>query len=530
MWAARLLLQVAVVEAAIFQPNGKIHLTSGNLLVTANINTRPFTRRCQETSKAVASIPTRPNLPEQHIKTHISRVINDTCDQIKGWPSLEDRGREKRQLLAAAGAIFGGLAVELWHRWTGTSTRELESHVAKQDHRLLELAKITQKLRGFVQRQEQTTIQIEALLKLYLVARQYERIIDWLTRGISTLVAVQRVTTDLLPPEVANAIWRQVQRALRHRGQRELRFPGSLLYECKASYFYDISTINVVFELPIVHASYELFHKTNHPTWLPGHERPLVIGGQAYFAVAEDAHNFVTPREELAGCSAIGEHKFCPLEVARSDWAEHCLAALFKGLWKEALAICEVSTFKGRWAAERTSHKRFDVVVTADTPFRTRCSSNGTISVDGVWRPGQHNVTVESSCFVSTASFSLHGAVSNGVRVAVQPATDWLSAAEATQALEERQVRQKEAEDVLAGRLAGAMDDMKKNQWRGPSPWPVALAVGVASMVALAVGAAWLRRRRRRSKKRPATTSTQGQANERLGGAETRLATREMDD
>jgi hypothetical protein len=184
--------------------------------------------------------------------------------------------------------------------------------------------------------------------------------------------------------------------------------------------------------------------------------------GQAYFAVAEDAHNFVTPREELAGCSAIGEHKFCPLEVARSDWAEHCLAALFKGLWKEALAICEVSTFKGRWAAERTSHKRFDVVVTADTPFRTRCSSNGTISVDGVWRPGQHNVTVESSCFVSTASFSLHGAVSNGVRVAVQPATDWLSAAEATQALEERQVRQKEAEDVLAGRLAGAIDDMRR--------------------------------------------------------------------
>jgi hypothetical protein len=95
MWAAGLLLQVAVVEAAIFQPNGKIHLTSGNLLVTANINTRPFTRRCQETSKAVASIPTRPNSPEQHIKTHIGRVINDTCDQIKGWPSW--RTEEERR-------------------------------------------------------------------------------------------------------------------------------------------------------------------------------------------------------------------------------------------------------------------------------------------------------------------------------------------------------------------------------------------------------------------------------------------------
>jgi hypothetical protein len=191
---------VAATEAAIFQPSGKVHLTKGNLLVTATINVRPFKRRCQDTLHAVASIRTTINSPEDHIKKHIRQVVNDTCQQINGWPGLEDRRRSKRQLLAMAGAVFGGIAVELWHRWTGTSTKELEHHVAQQDRRLLELARITQKLQGYIERQEQETIRIEALLELALVARQYERTIDGITRGISLLVAVQKVTTDILPP------------------------------------------------------------------------------------------------------------------------------------------------------------------------------------------------------------------------------------------------------------------------------------------------------------------------------------------
>jgi hypothetical protein len=191
---------VAATEAAIFQPSGKVHLTKGNLLVTATINVRPFKRRCQDTLHSVASIRTTINSPEDHIKKHIRQVVNDTCQQINGWPGLEDRRRSKRQLLAMAGAVFGGIAVELWHRWTGTSTKELEHHVAQQDRRLLELARITQKLQAYIERQEQETIRIEALLELALVARQYERTIDGITRGISLLVAVQKVTTDILPP------------------------------------------------------------------------------------------------------------------------------------------------------------------------------------------------------------------------------------------------------------------------------------------------------------------------------------------
>jgi hypothetical protein len=202
MWAVRWLALAAATEAAIFQPSGKVHLTKGNLLVTATINVRPFERRCQDTLHSQWH-PSEP--PSTHRRTTsrstFEQVVNDTCQQINGWPGLEDRRRSKRQLLAMAGAVFGGIAVELWHRWTGTSTKELEHHVAQQDRRLLELARITQKLQGYIERQEQETIRIEALLELALVARQYERTIDGITRGISLLVAVQKVTTDILPPK-----------------------------------------------------------------------------------------------------------------------------------------------------------------------------------------------------------------------------------------------------------------------------------------------------------------------------------------
>jgi hypothetical protein len=222
MWAVELLALTAVAKVAIFQPSGKVHLTEGNLLIKANINMHPFENRCQDTLQAVASIRTTINLPEDHIKGHIKQVVNDTCQQIKGWPGLEDHGRRKRQLLAAAGAIFGGIVVELWHRWMGTSTKELEHHVARQDRRLLELARITQKLQGYIEHQEQATIRIEALLELALVARQYERTINGFTWGIGIRVAVQKVTTDILPPKVAEAIWGQVQATLRRKGHREV--------------------------------------------------------------------------------------------------------------------------------------------------------------------------------------------------------------------------------------------------------------------------------------------------------------------
>jgi hypothetical protein len=530
MWAVRLLALVAAARAAIFQPSGKIHLTEGNLLVTANINVRPFEKRCQDTLQAVASIQTNINSPEDHIKGHIRQVVNDTCQQIKGWPGLEDRGRRKRQLLAAAGAIFGGIAVELWHRWTGTSTKELEHHVARQDRRLLELARITQKLQAYIERQEQATIRIEALLELALVARQYERTIDGFTRGISILVAVQKVTTDILPPKVAETIWGQVQAALRRKGHRQVQLPSALLYECRASYFYDSNAISIVFEVPLIHDSYELFHKTRHPTWLPGHAKPMIIGEQGYLAVSESGHNFVTPRAELAGCSEMGPHKFCPLEVARSDWSDHCLGALFKGLWKEALARCTIKNFEERWAAERLSQNRFDVVVTEATPFRVICGGEASEVRNGRWQPGQHNVTVEASCTLSAAVFSLHAAVSGGVRYAVQPPAGWLSPAETLKALEQRRAARQEEESGVARRVEEEVVNLEEeSRWRPPSP-PTFLAVGVAMLAALAAGLVWLRRRRRQKKKKKRPTANVSNAGRGTGAEEIQLAAREMDD
>jgi hypothetical protein len=530
MWAVRLLALVAAARAAIFQPSGKIHLTEGNLLVTANINVRPFEKRCQDTLQAVASIQTTINSPEDHIKGHIRQVVNDTCQQIKGWPGLEDRGRRKRQLLAAAGAIFGGIAVELWHRWTGTSTKELEHHVARQDRRLLELARITQKLQAYIERQEQATIRIEALLELALVARQYERTIDGFTRGISILVAVQKVTTDILPPKVAETIWGQVQAALRRKGHRQVQLPSALLYECRASYFYDSNAISIVFEVPLIHDSYELFHKTRHPTWLPGHAKPMIIGEQGYLAVSESGHNFVTPRAELAGCSEMGPHKFCPLEVARSDWSDHCLGALFKGLWKEALARCTIKNFEERWAAERLSQNRFDVVVTEATPFRVICGGEASEVRNGRWQPGQHNVTVEASCTLSAAVFSLHAAVSGGVRYAVQPPAGWLSPAETLKALEQRRAARQEEESGVARRVEEEVVNLEEeSRWRPPSP-PTFLAVGVAMLAALAAGLVWLRRRRRQKKKKKRPTANVSNAGRGTGAEEIQLAAREMDD
>jgi MYXO-CTERM domain-containing protein len=530
MWAVRWLAFVAATEAAIFQPSGKVHLTKGNLLVTATINVRPFKRRCQDTLHSVASIRTTINSPEDHIKKHIRQVVNDTCQQINGWPGLEDRRRSKRQLLAMAGAVFGGIAVELWHRWTGTSTKELEHHVAQQDRRLLELARITQKLQGYIERQEQETIRIEALLELALVARQYERTIDGITRGISLLVAVQKVTTDILPPKVAETVWGQVQAALRRKGHHEVQLPPALLYECRASYFYDSNTISIVFEVPVIHDSYELFHKTRHPTWLPGHKKPMIIGEQGYLAVSKGGHNFVTPRAELAGCSEMGPHKFCPLEVARSDWSDHCLGALFKGLWKEALARCPIKNFEGRWAAERLSQERFDVVVTEATPFRVICGEEASEVRNGRWQPGQHNVTVEASCTLSAAVFSLHAAVSGGVRFAIQPPAGWLSPEETLKALEQRRAARQEEELGVARRVEEEVGSLEEEErWRPSSP-PTFLAVGVAMLAALAVGMVWLRRRRRQQKKKKRPAANNSSAGRGTGAEEIQLAAREMDD
>jgi hypothetical protein len=291
---------------------------------------------------------------------------------------------------------------------------------------------------------------------------------------------------------------------------------------------YNSNTISIVFEVPVIHNSYELFHKTQHPTWLPGHKKPMIIREQGYLAVSKGGHNFIMPRAELAGCSELGPHKFCPLEVARTEWSDHCLGALFKGLWKEALARCSIKNFEEQWAAERLSQNGFNMVVMEATPFRVICGGEASEVRNGQWQPGQHNVTVEASCTLSAAVFSLHPAVSSGVRYTIQPPAGWLSPSETLKALEQRRAARRE-EIGVAWRMEEEVGNLEEERWRPPSP-PTFQVVGVAMLAALAVGLVWLRRWRRQHKKKRRSAANNSNAGQGTGAEEIQLAAREMDD
>jgi hypothetical protein len=503
-WLVWMVAQATLAFAAVFQHSGRVHLTRGSMIVTASFKVQPFASHCHEVLNHIENLPLAARSAEGHIKDHLRFIIGGVCAQVKSWPTLarEADRRGKRSLIALAGAVFGGVAVELWHSLSGTSTRELEKRLAREGERLRLLAATVLKIQNHVERLEEDTIRLQALVELTLVATQFERAIDQVGRGLSQLAAARRVTADLLPAEALEGVWKEVQLKMRRMRLPKIKLPKEVLYECEATLVYERDNIDIVIELPIVESTFTLYHKTSHPTWLPGRKSPVIIGGEAFLAVSKGDRAFVVPRKEMGGCTTLAGEKLCPLEVARSDWQEHCLGALYKGLWEEALAICPLEAFRDHWSAERLSHDTFDLVLKETTPYRLICEEEKHGRID-VWPKGNSTVVLPPGCFATSAKFTLHAAVENGIRVAVRPATGWLAPTTVQAALKKRLVAVREEEEEESATVRSIVVEEQEEEEASSGLRVPAVGAAIAAALAVGVFGAWWRRRRRLRKNQP---------------------------
>lgn len=448
--------------------------------VTLDIS--PFGQRCARLAAAVEKVNVNP-APLKLLHNQTTEVIRHTCARISSWPAML-QPRPKRQAVLGAllgGTIFGGVIDELWHSATdGTNTVQ---HLHNLNNRLTSLTHEVESIVEWVTEDMKLGHLLAVMQSVTAATINNARLVDSVSDALIVLVSSGRVTPDLIPLESAGPLWGSIQKELRVQSLPQSPYPPSTIYEFPASFRFENNRIHIGIQVPLITTTFTLFHKNDHPSWIKGHSHPLIIGKAGFIAVSPDARAFVRPRSMLAGCSQIRGEPICPLEVARSDWREDCLAALYKTEWARALEICTIQPFHGRWAAERVAHNVFDLVLAAPLSFRESCPAAMT-SRDGRWLPGPHNVTIGPGCQLTTADFSLFAAKRQGFIAAVQPTTMWLEPTTVATALAKRQA----TIDKFRREKQRALNQVASSGLQLQTPHVAAGAV-MTALVAAAVGA-----------------------------------------
>jgi hypothetical protein len=439
-------------EQAIFRKEGRLHLSSGTVAVRMTANLATFAAHCEELLAAVNSTtPAHTDLKAMHHQ--LATITREACDRVASWPGAIEPApqRGRRFLGAVAGAVFGAVADELWHS-ASDETRHLEKRLEGLTKNFAALLVQVKAMASEQQGLRTSLHHLKVQLELATAVLNNARLLDTLSEGISTVITQGRVSSALLPLEFLSPMWKSVARTLRGQSIAILPLPAHSVYECPVTYRFERNHLHILIQIPVVTHTFTLWHKSSQPTWIPHLDHPVILD-PGFIAVAPDGRTFVLPPSNLAGCRTVGGEPVCPLEVALSDWGNHCLSALYQSLWSEALGTCEMQRFKGLWAAQRVDGSTFEVILTIRLAYKQVCPGTGRQSrVQGQWEPGRHIITINAGCRVETTAFTLFPAWQGELTSTFRPAIEWMSTNDIFKALKEREsADDAQGHDVVEG-------------------------------------------------------------------------------
>ena len=336
--------------------------------------------------------------------------LEEACAQVRSWPteyglyakSTHDRTERGPIVL---GALMGyGLAMTaslvLSELGLGDDDSGLAELVEEQG---VMLARLVARVEHLGQWRAQTELRLTLL--------EVQRSISEVTRGLSTLVTGQRISTSLLPANPLRRLWTKIETLVETLGG-EVQLPFSqatALYEFPATFVLEDGGLVAEIFVPLVTEKMRLFWREDFPLSLHAEEAAVTIRRrrhEEYFAVDERHTLFVTMSSaELDRCHQQQRRYFCAAAALRKDFDESCEAALYMGESRGVARHCQTETFKRSWSVWRAAGRLFHVYAQRELRTKILCA-NGTQRLD-VLAPGFHDVRLSASCAMSSDLFYL---------------------------------------------------------------------------------------------------------------------------
>ena len=330
---------LTLAAGIVFQREGPLHLSEGSYIIKFRVNLGGFHEHCASFNNATLGALRKMSHPTTRFTLNQTIAsMNDACERAEYWPSRWSSQRPKRQVgLLLAGAAFGGLLTNLWESATDHSVH-VEKQVKRMRGEIEELTRSAAHISDALHANMKLSAQLLALEAFAAATARNIHSLNSISDSLDVLITADRVSPKLIPPSVAAELWSSVALEFSSRLLPQSPLRPTALYELPATYQFAHDILEVGVHLPIIKETFTLYHKKNHPLWLPEHPHPLLVGKEGYLAVAPDLRSFVRLSHNLAGCPKIKTEPVCALASDRTDWDQECLASLFKGAM---IRLCE---------------------------------------------------------------------------------------------------------------------------------------------------------------------------------------------
>lgn len=354
--------------------------------------------------------------------------MTGACEEVRSWPGLiPEMEREKR---------FAGMVASLFGVLGGWAGHELFSHLFySSGGRIAALEQSVQQLTAALNEQIHSWKEVTDWLRkniniveLRISALKLHTTVSAWTRGFLLAMHTHRLSVDFLPLHELPHFYKELQGFV-HRQGVSFSLPPEVIYELPVSVLRTGKyQVELQVHIPLTYDSGDLLRLSHFPLRVPGSQQPFVFDEDHFLAVSDSAASYwVLSPHDLDSCLVINLNYFCPMHVTRMDFGQHCLAALFKGLWDEALKACKLRPVGEDWVVAHThsdsSCSRFAVFNNKPIAFHMTCL-NGT-RASGTWQSGFHEVAVDKGCQAASAFFKLRAGLDVSFKENFVQRLDW---------------------------------------------------------------------------------------------------------
>ena len=414
-----------------FSPTGQVHLTTGFVHATIQVDITYYRRACNSIAERVDKQAHRNS---DGFFRELQENIRNTCSKVFRVKDLYPHHREKRQLLALAGALtgtlFGGVALYQVHHLAakvygmedriaavGDKLERVESNQEDIIHVIKLQSKSQEHLEKGLRRMESRFDRLiddfknaldkehtnEVGLHLAQVILGFTEEVNLFNQGMTHLQD-GNVATDLLPLKEARVAWSRIRARARKMGGSLVFDDAMSIYQLPSSYSIDANEmLTIITHVPVTSETLTLYSPTCTPVAATNNGSTVVLSfeqTEEQLAVSRLGEWFVViNNREKDSCFEVGSHLFCQdIRVLSRDFGTTCLSALYKNNRKGIAAHCQLSVKQGNEYVFNAINQLF-AYSKEGLPFVWTCA-NGT-KQSGVIK-GQRTIQLQKGCTMVT--------------------------------------------------------------------------------------------------------------------------------
>jgi len=392
----------------VFQDRGEVWMAGDFIHLSVRLDLEAFHVHCAALNKVEMDMKDAYRMQGRSTFRETTKEdLRDSCRTVEQWPRTDVSGdRPKRQLGLVLGTMFGVTALyELVHLVEGGDD---DDRIQAVDNRLSKLTFDMQELTDALEQIVRNDKTMTRLFEYRLLAMEFARKVDRITRGITALDH-QQLTTDLVGIDHLTGIWPKLQQtARRWNGALPVDF-ASQLFELPASYVVVQGNLHIFLHVAIVQRKMRLYKWNNLPLVLHGEEQQVTAAIEMkneFIAVDTRGSNdhLLLDEDDWSECLRVGQRRLCQGgRIYLTRMADSCIGALFTNDQRAVEKQCQVVQFHGDWRAAATGDNTLAIYSRAEMPVQTKCTGGTTTTVV----KGLMKVPMKSGCDVVSSKFTV---------------------------------------------------------------------------------------------------------------------------